>query len=103
MRLKKGDLVLVIAGKDKNKTGKIERILPKINKVIVSGVNLLKKHTRPSKKNPHGGVILKETPISASNVMILCPNCQKPTRVKIKIGEKKIRICQKCGQSLEII
>lgn len=103
LKIKKGDTVLVIAGKDKGKTGKVERALPKINKLIVSGVNILKKAVRPSKKNPHGGIIQFPAPISISNVMLLCPRCNKPTRVGYKVLEnkKKLRICKKCKESVE--
>ena len=103
MKLKKGDTVLVITGKNKGKTGKIEQVFPKINQILVTGVNIIKKHTRPTKKNPHGGIIQINKPISASNVLLLCPRCNKPTRVGIKMLDKskKLRICKKCKESVE--
>lgn len=103
MRLKKGDTVLVIAGKDKGKTGKIEKVLSKTNQVMVSGVNILKKTTRPTKKNPHGGIIQINLPISASKLTLICPLCNKPTRVGFKMldNNKKLRICRKCKESVE--
>jgi len=102
MRLKKGDTVMVITGKDKGKTGKIEKILPKVNKVLVAGVNIVKKTTKPSKKNPHGGIISVNKPLTVSNLMVLCPRCNKPARVGFKMLDKnKLRICIKCKESIE--
>ncbi len=101
MKIKKGDTVLVITGKDKGKTGKVEKALPKENKIIVTGINIRKKHVRPSRKYPQGGIIEFPAPLDVSNVMLLCPRCSKPTRVKYR-GEKKEkeRICAKCGQAI---
>lgn len=103
MKLKKGDNVLVISGKDKGKTGKIEKVFPAKNQVLVSGVNIIKKHVKPSKKNPHGGIIQLNKPISASNVMLICPQCNAATRVGFLVLEsgKKLRICKKCKESIE--
>jgi len=99
MRLKKGDQVLVIAGKDKGKTGKIEKVLVKDNKVIVTGINILKKHSKPSKKIRQGGIIDFPAPIDSSNVVIVCPKCSRPTKIKKKlIGKSKERICAKCKE-----
>jgi len=103
MKLKKGDTVLVIAGKDKNKTGKVEKALPKKEQIIVSGVNIAKKHSKATKKEPHGGIIQLNMPLSAGKVMLICPACNKAVRVgykKISKG-KKVRICQKCKESVE--
>lgn len=103
MRLKKGDTILVIKGKDRGRTGKIERILPRFFQVIVTGVNVLKKHSKATRKNPHGGIVKFFAPIPISNVMLICPRCDKKTRVSYKILKigKKIRICKKCQESLE--
>lgn len=103
MKLKKGDTVLITAGKDKGKTGKIEQVLPKTNQILVAGVNILKKNTKPTKKNPHGGIIQINAPISASKAIPLCPRCNKPTRIGFKMLDngKKLRICGKCKESVE--
>ncbi len=104
MKLKKNDNVLVLAGKDKGKSGLVERVFPQEDKVIVKGIATAKKHVKPSRKNPQGGIIDINQKISASNIMMICPNCGKPTKVSYKIdGENKQRICKKCGQSLETI
>ncbi|ABB14726.1 50S ribosomal protein L24 [Carboxydothermus hydrogenoformans] len=103
LKVKKGDMVLVIAGKDKDKKGKIVQVLPKENRVVVEGVNIVKRHTRPNPKLPQGGIVEKEAPIHVSNVMVICPSCGKPTRVgkKFLADGKKIRVCKKCGESLD--
>ena len=93
-RLRKGDTVVVISGKDKGKQGKVARILEEDGKVVVEGINMIKRHTRPNPKNQQGGKITKEAPIHASNVMPVDPSTGKPTRVKVQAGEdgKKIRV-----------
>lgn len=102
MKIKKNDNLLVIKGKDKGKQAKVERVLPKINKVILIGLNIYKKNLKPSKKNPHGGIIDINLPVSANNVMLVCPRCEKPTKVKYKISkDAKIRICKKCKEILD--
>lgn len=103
LKLKKGDQVLVISGKDRNKQAKIEKVFPKTGKIVVAAVNRVKVHLKPSKKNPHGGIIDKFLPIDATNVLIICPRCGKPTRVghKLLSSKKKIRICKKCQESIE--
>ena len=109
MNIKTGDTVVVIAGKDKftkdkkgnlvPTTGKVLKVYPKTNKVLVEGVNKVKKHQRPTQQNQQGGIIEKEAPIDASNVMLLDPKTNKPTRVGIKVDEKgnKIRVAKKSG------
>lgn len=102
MKIKKDDTVLVICGKDRGKTGKVEKVLSKKNKIVVSGVNKLKKHVRPSSKNPQGGIIQFNAPFDISNVMLLCSRCDRPTRVGYKIlkdGTKQ-RICKKCKEAI---
>ena len=96
--IKKGDEVLVIAGKDKGKKGKVEKVILKKGKVVVAGINILKKHVKPSPKNPAGGIIEFAAPLDVSNVILLCPRCHKPTRIGYKITKdgEKIRVCQKC-------
>ncbi|MGK9477526.1 50S ribosomal protein L24 [Melioribacter sp. OK-6-Me] len=107
MKLKKNDNVIVITGNYKGKTGKILKVFPAENRVIVEGVNLRKRHTKPSQKNPQGGIIEKEAPIHASNVMILDPKTNEPSRIGAKIiidektGKKKsVRISKKSGEML---
>lgn len=99
MKIKKNDNVLIITGKFRNKSGKVEKSLPKINKVVVSGVNILKKHIKPSKKNPKGGIIEITAPINISNVKLICSKCNKAARVGYKYTQnKKTRYCKKCSE-----
>lgn len=100
--VKKNDLVMVIAGKDKGKSGKVLSVLSKKNRVIVEKVNFIKRHTRPSTKQRQGGIIEREGPINISNVMLICTKCNKPSRVGKKYLEddKKVRVCKKCGEIL---
>ena len=101
MKISKNDNVLVISGKYKGKTGKVEKVLPKIGKIIVSGVNIAKKSTKPSKKNPKGGIIDIAMPIDISNLKLICPKCQKAVRVGYKIVQnKKTRYCKKCSEQI---
>ena len=100
--VKKGDKVLVITGKDKGKVSSVVEVSPKANKVLVEGVNIVTKHQKPKNQQDKGGIIKKNAPIEASNVMVVCPVCDKATRVKHKeINEKNVRICAKCGASLD--
>ncbi len=102
MHVKKGDKVQVITGKDKGKQGVILVAFPKQNRVIVEGVNTVKKHSKPSQLNPQGGIITKEAPIHVSNVMILDPKTGEPTRVGFKVEDgKKVRIAKKSGELLD--
>ncbi|MBP1709098.1 MAG: ribosomal protein [Deltaproteobacteria bacterium] len=100
--VKKNDLVMVIAGRDKGKSGKILSVLSKKNRVIVEKVNFIKRHTRPSAKQRQGGIIEREGPINISNVMLICTKCNKPSRIGKKSLEddKKVRVCKKCGEIL---
>jgi large subunit ribosomal protein L24 len=99
--VKKDDMVMIITGKDRGKTGKILKVFPKQNRVIVEGLNRVKRHTRP-RRNQQGGILEMEAPLHVSNVMLLCPSCNRPTRTGKKIleGGRKVRICRKC---LEIV
>jgi large subunit ribosomal protein L24 len=102
LNVRKGDKVVVITGKDAGKQGKIIEVDPKRNRVIVEGVNVVKRHSRPTRKLPQGGIQEKEAPISRSNVMLICGRCHKPTRVGKRILDdgSKVRICKKCGEAL---
>lgn len=98
--VKKNDNVIVIAGKEKGKIGKILRVFPAEGRVVVEKVNLIKRHTRPSQQNPQGGIIEKEAPIHISNVLLYCTKCARGVRVGRRILEdgKKVRYCKKCGE-----
>lgn len=102
MHVKKGDKVQVITGKDKGKQGVILVAFPKQNRVIVEGVNIVKKHSKPSQMNPQGGIQTKEAPIHVSNVMPLDPKTGEPTRVGYKeVDGQKVRVAVKSGESLD--
>ncbi len=101
MKLKKGDNVIVIAGKDKGKKGKITSVLVEKNRVVVEGLNMMKKHQRPRKSGEKGQVISVSFPMHASNVMIADPKSGKPSKIgKKKVGEKMVRIAKKSGQEI---
>ncbi len=98
MKIKKDDKVVVLAGKDKGKQGKVLVADPKGGKVVVEGVNVATKHRKPRKQGDEGGIIKVETPIYVSKVQLVCPKCGKATRVGFKVEDgKKSRICKKCG------
>lgn len=101
MNLVKGDTVIVIAGRDKGKTGVIQKVIPESNRVVVENVNLRKKHKKPTQQNPDGGIVEIYAPINASNVMLLDPKTKKPTRIGHKIVKgKKVRYAKKSGTTL---
>ena len=98
MKIRKDDMVVVIAGSDKGKQGKVLSVDPKANKVIVEGVQVASKHYKARRQGEEGGIIKKETPVFASKVMLVCPKCGKATRVGHAVVEgKKVRTCKKCG------
>ena len=103
MNFKTGDKVIVIAGKDKGKSGKITKILKSTNMVIVEGLNMVRKHLKPNANNESGGIIDMEAPIHASNVMIMDAKTNKPTRISKTIDKKnnKIRICKKSNEKID--
>ncbi|MDI3472099.1 MAG: large subunit ribosomal protein [Thermotogaceae bacterium] len=103
MRIKKDDVVEVITGNDKGKRGKVLRVIPKENKVIVENINMRKKHQRPTPSLREGGIIEREEPIYISKVMVVCPSCDRPTRVGIRKleDERKARFCKKCGELID--
>jgi len=102
MHVKKGDKVKVITGKDKGKTGVVLEAYPKKNRVLVEGVNIVKKHAKPSQDNPQGGIISQEAAIHVSNVMPIDPKTGEPTRVGYKeVNGKKVRIAKKSGAELD--
>ena len=99
MKIKTGDKVIVLSGKDKGKTGKVISADPKNGKVIVEGVSVATKHQKAKKQGQDGGIMKIETPMYVSKVQLVCPKCKKPTRVGHKVAEdgKKERLCKKCG------
>jgi large subunit ribosomal protein L24 len=101
MKLRKGDRVRVLQGKDRGQTGDVMRVLPKSNRVIVEGVNRVKKHQKATRATMQGGIIDKDMPIAASAVAIVCPQCG-PSRIGYRFDDsgRKIRVCRKCGGDL---
>jgi large subunit ribosomal protein L24 len=103
MKIKKGDRVKIITGKDKGKIGKVEKVIRAKGKALVDGVNVYRKHLKPrGEKNP-GGIVDISKPIDVSNVVLICPNCNKPTKIGYAIDKKggKTRICKKCKKGIK--
>jgi large subunit ribosomal protein L24 len=105
MRIHKNDNVTVVAGNSRGKAGKVLKVYRDAQRVIIEGVNIIRRHSRPSQKNPQGGIVQKEAPINAANVMVVCPKCSKPSRLGHKqvtdsaTGRKHMmRICRKCEE-----
>ena len=103
MKIKKGDTVVVLSGKDKGKQGEVKKSIPKAQRVVVEKVNMVKKAMRPTQANPQGGISSIEAPLHVSNVMLVCPECKQPTRVSKRVNEagKKVRVCKKCGKDID--
>ena len=102
MSIKKDDLVIVLSGKDKGKQGKVLTVMPADRKVIVEGINVVSRHTKPRKQGEEGGILQKEAPIYACKVQKVCPKCNKPTRPahKLLADGKKVCVCKKCGAEI---
>lgn len=101
MKLKKGDTVVVTTGKDKGKKGKVERVLPSDSSVVVAGVNIVKRHMKRRDDKKPSGIIEIVKPLSAGKVALVCPNCNKPTRVGYLVSKNdKVRVCRKCGKKI---
>jgi large subunit ribosomal protein L24 len=102
-KIRKDDQVMIVSGKEKGKTGRVVRLLPDQGAVIVEKLNMVKRHTRPTQKQRHGGIIEKEASINVSNVMLICDKCKKQVRMGRKRLEdgKKVRYCKKCGEVLD--
>ena len=101
MRLREGDKVKVISGKDAGKESRISKVFPKKDQVIVEGVNTAKRHTRPRGQTMQGGIVDKDMPIHVSNVMIMCEDCGRPVRISYRVDEHgKYRVCPICGSDL---
>lgn len=103
LHIRKEDTVIVISGKDKGKKGRVLRTYPRENRVLVEGVNMVQRHTRPSQQNPQGGIVEQEAPIHASNVMLIDPKSGEPTRIGFKVLDngKKVRIARKSGEAID--
>ena len=103
MHIRKGDIVIVVAGKEKGKRGRVLRLLTKKDRVLVERVNMVKRHTKPSQKHPHGGIVEKEGSIQLSNLSLYCPKCEAARRTGIRVRDdgKKQRVCKKCGEVFE--
>jgi len=103
-RIRKDDTVIVIAGKDKGRSGRVLKVLPKEERVVVEGVNLVKRHTKPDIAHPQGGVIAKEAPLHISNVQLRDPKTGKPTRVGFKVNDKgrKVRVAKASGVEIDV-
>ena len=101
--VKKNDTVLVVAGKEKGKTGKVLKVFPKKQRVLVEKINFIKRHARPSQQYRQGGILEKEAPIESSNVKVICSKCNQPVRVGKKVLEdgKRVRTCKKCDEILD--
>jgi len=107
-KIKKGDTVVVMRGKEKGKTGEVIRVLRKKNRVVVKDVNLVKKHVKEIPNVREGGIYEFEAPIHISNVMLVCPKCGKPTRVGFRVVQeedtlRKYRFCKKCGENIDLV
>lgn len=103
LHVKKDDTVMILAGKDKGKSGKVLRVLSEKKRVLVENLNMIKRHTRPSQANNEGGIIEKEASIEISNVQLICSSCSKPARTGQRILEdgNKVRFCKKCNEIVD--
>jgi len=103
LHVRKGDTVVVLSGKDAGKKGKVVRTIPAEGRVVVEGVNMIKKHMRPTQKVMQGGIINQEAPVHSAKLMLVCGRCAKPTRTKAKTlaNGDVVRACRKCGETLD--
>jgi large subunit ribosomal protein L24 len=103
LKIKKNDIVTVMSGKDRGKSGKVLKVFPKSKTLIIEKINFIKRHTKPSQKIQQGGILEKEAPLGIAKVMLICNKCGKAT--KVKLGEisdgKKVRICKKCNEMID--
>ena len=102
--VRKNDSVVVVAGKDRGKKGRVLKVFPKQNRVVIEGVNFIKRHTRPNPRaNIKGGIVEREASVHASNVQIVCPECGAPTRIgRQLLGDgRKVRVCRKCDGAVD--
>lgn len=103
LSVRRGDRVLVLSGKDKGKKGKVITTMPRLGRIKVEGINMIKKHAKATRKVPQGGIREMEGAFPVSKVMVICPACNKPTRVSRTVlpDRRRVRNCQKCGESLD--
>jgi len=103
VQIRKNDSVMVITGRERGKTGKVLRVLPDKDTVIIERVNMVKRHTKPKGPQQTGGILEKEAAIHVSNIMLMCDKCNAPVRIGHKVlgDDKKIRICRRCGEAFE--
>ena len=104
VHIKKNDMVYVLSGRDREKTGKVLKVFPGENKALVEGLNRIYKHTKPNpQKNVKGGILEKESPIHISNLMVVCKRCNKHSRVGLSVSKdgRKVRVCKHCGELLD--
>jgi large subunit ribosomal protein L24 len=103
MHVRKGDQVVVIAGKEKGKRGRVLRLLTAKGRVVIERINMVKRHTKPSQREPRGGIVEKEGSVEMSNVALWCGKCAAPRRARVEVieGQKKRRICAKCSTAFE--
>lgn len=103
LQIRRGDTVIVLSGKDRGLRGKVVRALPKESRAVVEGVNKMKRHTKPTMQNPQGGIVSREAAIHSSNLMLICPQCHKPTRARHVLSEKgdHVRACRRCDAVID--
>ena len=103
MHIKKGDSVVIISGKEKGKRGKVLHVSPDSNRAIIEALNMVTHHERPSQRSPQGGRVQKEAPVHASNLMLVCTKCGKPTRIAKRVLEEgsRVRVCKKCSEIMD--
>ena len=106
-KIKVGDEVAVISGKDRGRQGKVTMVIPRKNKLVMEGINITKKHVRPTRKGQQSGIVERETPFPCSKVMLICPRCGKKSRVGMRLLEQKsnrrekLRFCKKCKEVID--
>lgn len=102
MQIKKNDTVVVTSGREKGKRGRVIAVYPSENRLLIEKLNIIKRHTRPNQQLRQGGIVEKEAPISAANVRLVCPKCDRPTRVVRRIdGDSRSRVCRSCSEVLD--
>jgi large subunit ribosomal protein L24 len=103
LSIKKNDTVVVIAGREKGKRGRVLSVYSQEDRLLIEKINIIKKHMKPTRKQTQGGIIEKEAPIHMSNVMLICPKCDKPTRIGNSVLQdgRKLRVCKKCGEVID--
>ena len=102
IKIKKGDKVKIIAGRDVGKEGEVEKVISAKNKIVVTEINLVKKHLKRQREGEKGGIVTVASPVDVSNVMLICPKCSKPARVRYEYASagKKTRVCKRCGKEI---